>query len=217
MEDGESPELSPEEELRELVEALRRRDPRTPFTNEEIRRHGRALAAVERGRFYEKYYDEWMEGVARQLGRSRESIRLLSFDETHRLFESGDTIRDLIRDGIIPQFQQYLPLSETDTLARYFDALLRNVPGTPVVMFKWMVAYFGAIVATSSEVFQSAIDSVDTTNTIYHVSAITLDERSGFSLGVRKDPAARRDDDDAALVYNFKVWGDWVSVLTPDR
>lgn len=88
--------LSPEqEELRAARRALSQRDPTKPLSRDEIKRLNRAREAAYRNENYEEHYDRWLEEVARQLGRTKETVHLLTIDETYRLSDKDDRIREL--------------------------------------------------------------------------------------------------------------------------
>lgn len=72
---------SPEqEELQAAVAALEQRNRSVPLSQDwhVVKRFNHARAAASRKENYEKYYDHWLEEVARKLGRMKETIRLLT-------------------------------------------------------------------------------------------------------------------------------------------
>jgi hypothetical protein len=122
---------------------------------------GQARWDREREAIHREDFDAWLEDTAQKLGRPAAMIHLLEIAETYALQRAVNEAWFRWSVGEIPFFGRIIPLSEAAEIERLAAKIADRIPDNPVFVLRHLSGLFGAVQATSNEVFGNAMSWID--------------------------------------------------------
>src|SRR6266446_2462930 len=146
--------------------------------------------------------------LAAALGRRDDSIRILTLDETDLLWQKVESRVQACNNGEIPCYRRRWVESQLDELRTLLDQIRGILSNVPLVLFRSLSEYCGALETDTREVLGRALQlvSLDQDDLI----AVNRDASKGIMLGLDTDKYVTGD----VVVYELIIWGEeWLNVL----
>lgn len=167
----------------------------------------RLQIAVRRNRG-KQLQSAFVRELASVLGRQNDSIRILGLDETDSLWQKVESRVQECNNGEMSCYRRRWVESQLDELRSFLQHLRRILPDEPLVLFRSVSEYCGAIETETQEVLDRALQliSLDEEDLI----AVNREESKGMMLSLDTDKYITGD----VVVYELIIWGEeWLQAL----
>jgi len=167
----------------------------------------RLQIAVRRNRG-KQLQSAFIHELASALGRRDDSFGILSLDETELLWQKVESKVGACNNGQIPCYRRRWVESQIDELGSFLQELRGLLTDEPMVLFRSVSEYCGAIETHTGEVLDRAFQlvSLDQEDLI----AVNHEVSKGIMLSLDTDKYITGD----VVVYELIMWGEeWLRAL----
>ena len=151
----------------------------------------------------------YLGDLSRSLNKSTEDIKVLDLETTDKLWKILLGERQLHLEGAKPSLRRIWLADDIEEVKRLLNGLKERIPDRPMVLFRSLSEYCGAVETTSREVLENAFRLIS----LDGEDLMAIDYEGSY--GIVFENYTEWTETGSLEVYQLLIWGmEWLDTLS---